>query len=129
MFIKEPDQKAGGAEDEEVGQRALVQLRERQNLEKEVEQHMLELRQIVELRNLEDNVKLAKLEEQFVVEYDQNMFDDNELTKNNTPFEFEYRSASPRKAKGDKGEIPYFKTTYKRRKTVKVFKRPCFPSL
>ena len=77
---------------------ALDQLRKRQNLEREVEQHKLELQQIVELRKLEDNIELAKLEEQFATEYEQNMFDDNELTKIHTPLEYEYSSASPRKA-------------------------------
>ena len=62
---------------------ALEQFRRRQDLEKQVEQHRLELQQIVELRKLEDDIELAELEEQFADEYEQNLFDDNELTKIN----------------------------------------------
>ena len=85
---------------------ALDQLRKQQNLEKEV----------------------AKLEEQFAVEYDQNMFDDN-LTKNNTPLEFEYRSASPRKATfiETKGKFPVLKPHISEEKPVKYSSVPVSP--
>ena len=113
----------------EKAELALDQLRQWQNLEKEVEQHMLELRQIVELRKLEDNIELAKLEERFVDEYEQNMFDNNELTNINTPLEFGY--ASPRTAtlEETKGGIPRFKSIFKREKAGRAIKSPCIFTL
>ena len=113
----------------EKAELALDQLRQRQNLEKEVEQHMLELRQTVELRKLEDNIELAKLEERFVDEYEQNMFDNNELTKINTPLEFGYASLRTATLEETKGGIPCFKSIFKREKAGRAIKSPCILTL
>ena len=85
---------------------------------------MLELRQTVELRKLEDNIELAKLEERFVDEYEQNMFDNNELTKINTPLEFGY--ASPRTAtlEETKGEYPVLNPYLSEKKPVELSRVP-----
>ncbi len=108
----------------EKAELALDQLRQRQNLEKEVEQHMLELRQTVELRKLEDNIELAKLEERFVDEYEQNMFDNNELTKINTPLEFGYESPRTATLEETKGEYPVLNPYLSEKKPVELSRVP-----
>ena len=74
---------------------SLKQLRERQFLEIENEQRMLELRQNVEQQTLKNEIELAKLEEKYAIEYEQELFVDVELIRSDAQTKFEYSYATP----------------------------------
>ena len=62
----------------EKAELSLKQLRECQFIEKENEQRMLELRQNLEQQTLKNKVELAILEEKHAIEYEQDLFSDDE---------------------------------------------------
>ena len=103
----------------EKAELSLKQLRERQFIEKENEQRMLELRQNIEQQTLQNEIELAKLEEKHAIEYEQDLFVDDELICFDAQTKFEYSYAIPHDLlhSNTKGENPSFENK-KEQKTI-----------